>query len=523
MVQYFEKIDVYVLSDSSGILPPYSVWNTSITEIPESIQLAYRKEIPIWSELIGFARSLNTINGLIMRINHLMEFEDIETRDNTTAMGVINQMRDIITHFSKLIPEQLTVVDNYGRITSAKVDSKQDVSIVDYTTGNETAPIEKENAWIKVEVDGDPVAPLISITHTTNESYDNSGSSEDLNNSKATEINLFTPKVDNAGHIVGSNTNTITLPSGYQTFKDSNDPIGISTASTPYDTITLIGDNWINPIVSKDTITLNHLNPVITEFVQKPNETPQFGSTFIIDDYYYDDNGHKFAESSHTIQIPKVSLIDNASNEADVITKLILVPETGTFTSVRTNIGDLKLTGYTLPTAISGTISAEDTLNIALGKLKFELDKEIADRTTAISTGIGALDVEDSAVNSQYVSSVSEVDGKINVVRESATNLVLTGYTTTTDITEISATDTIGRAFSLLQNQILNFNNRIKALEDAGYITNASLVDYAKSTDVISKVIYEQKITELEEKITKLEEALAINHPVTEEPETPPI
>jgi hypothetical protein len=60
-------------------------WNTAISEKPEGIVLGRRIEKPVWRELPGFSRTLNTIHGLILELNRLIKFEDNITRDTTTV------------------------------------------------------------------------------------------------------------------------------------------------------------------------------------------------------------------------------------------------------------------------------------------------------------------------------------------------------------------------------------------------------------------------------------------------------
>jgi hypothetical protein len=81
-----------------------SIWNPNIETVPVDITLAYRTETYKWKKLQGFARTLNTINGLIVKINNFMKFDDKLTRDTNTVQGCINKINDIIHTIGKLIP-----------------------------------------------------------------------------------------------------------------------------------------------------------------------------------------------------------------------------------------------------------------------------------------------------------------------------------------------------------------------------------------------------------------------------------
>ena len=118
---YFEKNFAYVYNDERDILDRGAQWNSNVLIIPENITLASRTERWGWKELTDFGDKLNTINGLIVYINNLLKIDDIYTRDNKTVQGCINLMNDMINTFSTLLPGELMMVDEYGRIVSAPI------------------------------------------------------------------------------------------------------------------------------------------------------------------------------------------------------------------------------------------------------------------------------------------------------------------------------------------------------------------------------------------------------------------
>ena len=71
-----------------------------------------------------------------------------------------------------------------------------------------------------------------------------------------------------------------------------------------------------------------------------------------------------------------------------------------------------------------------------------------------ITYEIGELDVEDAAVADQYVSSVSEENGKISVSRADVDAAKLKNFEKGADKTAVVATDTISQAVAKLENQI---------------------------------------------------------------------
>ena len=84
----------------------------------------------------------------------------------------------------------------------------------------------------------------------------------------------------------------------------------------------------------------------------------------------------------------------------------------GVVSATSAEVGGLKLTNYTKGSD-SGAVVATDSINAAISKLENQVDAVKAEKDAAID----ALDVEDTAVSGQYVSQVTETDGKIAVAR----------------------------------------------------------------------------------------------------------
>lgn len=73
---------------------------------------------------------------------------------------------------------------------------------------------------------------------------------------------------------------------------------------------------------------------------------------------------------------------------------------------------------------------------------------------TAVSTAVENLDVDDTAKDGEYVSQVSETNGKIAVVRANVSDAVLNGYAKGTNADVILATDSLKVALGKLENQV---------------------------------------------------------------------
>ena len=278
---YYLKQTVHVWNDNNLALPKYTVWNPKVIDIPNGVILK-RKVIDDtpdykWVELEGFARTLNTIHGLIIRINHMLEFNDLETRENTSVMGCINQMHDIINSFADLIPEQFAVIDNYGRVQSAEIVTDK---------------------WLDVQIDGNPEAPKVNFKHEYNP-VSNTTSTYNVNNNGDT-IELYTPNIDSKGHVIGKDIKTVTLPYGFKT-------INGCVADNTQDTLIINGDSWINvPTITDspdDKFTITH------KFTASNGENTTYdvngnGNTIILETPKTDATGHVVGTNVKTVTLP---------------------------------------------------------------------------------------------------------------------------------------------------------------------------------------------------------------------------
>lgn len=337
------------------------VWNEEIKDIPTDVKLTNRKESYKWKQLNGFARTLNTINGLILKINNVMKFDDTLTRDNKTVQGCINMINDIIDTIDTLKPNHVIAVNEFGHMTSMATETDK---------------------WIDVKINDENNDKII-ITHTYNPVADTTNATNINDNGNT--INLYTPKVDAMGHIIGKNTETVTLPFGYKTFQDSETTPGKTVAQNTQDILTLKGDSWIKPTISQGEIKYSHIGPVKSSEAAQANKTPNFGDTFVIEDWYFDDKGHQSNKTTHTVKIPKGSLTAEAENGADVITQIGFTPETGAITTTRKNIANLKLTDY-VKSNDNTDIAHGDTLGAALSKLQTQIIEEENERASAIQS-----------------------------------------------------------------------------------------------------------------------------------------
>lgn len=333
---YYVIKNFYIDSDSMNIMPHGQQWNNKIKHIPPSVSLATRDVGFTYYELVDFARKLNTIHGLILKMNQVIDSEDTDTRDLKTIQGALNTFNDWISHLGKLDSQDIVIVDNYGRLTSAPANVTQTDEGANHTPGtkhdvtgiasdvfpmaeNLTADGGFKNQWLTVNVDGKPTKPIVSLRHNYQPVKDTTSDS-DMNNPKKDTMKLYTPIVDPKGHVVGHNDHTVTLPYGFKTITTngrsgtaSGDNTGNPSTSNvvadnTQDTLGInSGNKWIriDTNASADTITISHdiHTPTVSAKSQTDLNNPATDS-ITIQDTTYDNAGHMTANQDHKYILP---------------------------------------------------------------------------------------------------------------------------------------------------------------------------------------------------------------------------
>lgn len=331
---YYVIKNFYIDSDTMNIMPHGQQWNNKIKHIPPSVSLATRDVGFTYYELVDFARKLNTIHGLILKMNQVIDSEDTDTRDLKTIQGALNTFNDWISHLGKLDSQDIVIVDNYGRLTSApanvtqtdegvnhKPGTKQDVTGIasDVFPMAESLTSGFRNQWLTVNVDGKPTKPIVSLRHNYQPVRDTTSNS-DMNNPKKDTMILYTPIVDPKGHVVGHNDHTVILPYGFKTITTngrsgtaSGDNTGNPSTSSviadnTQDTLGInSGNKWIriDTNTSTDTITISHdiHAPTVSAKSQTDLNNPATDS-ITIQDTTYDNAGHMTANQDHKYILP---------------------------------------------------------------------------------------------------------------------------------------------------------------------------------------------------------------------------
>lgn len=234
-----------------------------------------------------------------------------------------------------------------------------------------------------------------------------------------------------------------------------NDIINVFGKINPSDTVIInsygqfagaryITDDWISistdKSLSNPSITINHIGPTdsTTQIGETTAKTLKFGDSFKSYNFGIDEKGHINNTKTSSVDITMPSLSIASGTTGNVLTSLEVSADGQSIVANSSDIGTLTLASY----AVQGDskLAVNDSINDAFGKLQGQID---------------ALDFADTNANTtQFISKITQTDGKISVERHNAGDLVLIGYAVATTKTAISATDTINSAFGKVEYRL---------------------------------------------------------------------
>lgn len=196
----------------------------------------------------------------------------------------------------------------------------------------------------------------------------------------------------------------------------------------------ILGDSWINYKATNDTdnkLTQFKLSHTLIELDNKTiapnaNQTPKFGETIEIPSFTIDDCGHVISQSeTKNITIPIGSY--QSDDTGNVIIGLVFTPEDGKFVETKDYLGNLKIGTNNYENTdlqLNSASSLTDTINAISSKLASNLsaankysDKNLEAANTYTNNEIEKLDYSDEVVSQNFVTAVSEENGKIKVSR----------------------------------------------------------------------------------------------------------
>lgn len=351
----------------------------------------------------------------------------------------------------------ITVADATGIDVNATQNS--DTLEADSTVDGWT--IASQNQWLKIAAN--PETDLITIGHsyspqTKHDFTDDVDIVSALNGTKQTD-NAFTfPTVvtDNAGHIVGYNTSTVYIPHTFKTIRVTEQSTA-NTAVVPssteedisaeniIDVFTIAtGNKWVQTTsdTANDRVTFSHAlsgvtlntNDNLGEYgvIDQTNLEPQFGSSFSVPGYKVDAAGHIVTSGAHMVKIPTISYSESGGTEnanSTVLTSIGLIPETGTLTGTKVDIGNLRLVNYQteMDEQNPNAISTNETLAEVIKKLEKSIILESQTRETSInnlklfSTITVKNNLDDAGIN------INAFNNNDNLIFQSSEGIVLEG------------------------------------------------------------------------------------------------
>lgn len=537
-VDYYEKNYLYIYSDLEGLYSTGSQWNRGVEQIPCTIELAKRSEVYEMKVLNGFARTFNTIHGLILNINKILLSGDYHTRDRNTVQGCINLINDIIDRFEEdFEPRGLLISDNYGRIQSVPFETDE---------------------WLDTDIIGDTEKGKVHIAHLYPYKEENTTSEKDLNQNNIKTIEITLPAGRALGDVNGD---------GIINEDDSNilsrhiAKIALITDETAL----LAGDiNQDGILDAKDSAQLtsfiNNLSSVLNTNMKDLNGLYTWSNEL----FYYDINNENITSQSTAIsnntQIIKIDCLDGVLR---VYVKYCPVSELSVNISYIDNIDNIieletsqvDNTGHiinknkennTLPdgfkTITDGQVltsakSAEDIfaiqgsdqIAVSLNNNIFTIEhleaikeykefkrtymrsanqvnfgEEIVvpmtfytDRNGHITKiqDLGYILPEGSLINKSdnvdRASVLTTIDfvpktGEISYTSQNVGNLLLTGYALGTDNSALIETDTINSAFSKLQLNINTANNNLNTANESINTINENIKNINDTLDIIN-------------------------------------
>lgn len=210
---YYKKNSLYVYKDEKGKYAKGTEWNLKVTDVPDTIQLAQMREVWGVEELKGFARQYNTIHGLILRLNDILEQKNEFIRDYDTVQGLMNKMKDILCTFGDMEPQALLGTDEMGQVTSLDISGGNHITV---NRSGDTITVAHDTR-LENPVVGYPIKPVETsnngqelVLKSYELSYDTSGHVTGISEVEAGKVNITPP----AAATIDFSFDLISRPSG---------------------------------------------------------------------------------------------------------------------------------------------------------------------------------------------------------------------------------------------------------------------------------------------------------------------
>ncbi len=355
----YQKLNTQIILEDSDIEKYFGGENPKL-------KIGIKQDSKVFKELNDFARNINTLHGLLLRINEVLQSGNTRTRDNNTVQGCLNQLHDIIDGFEQpLIPGQLYGVNEYGKLGPVALNSENDngeswVSLTpsfDEETGQMILDIVHDNVndfdgenstHLPLSEDADRNDELSGYVDALKDTLE----ADEANNDRAHDpfgfvpddatgnrIVLHSPVIDNAGHVIGEKETTVKVA---DILLETNGSATIGTLTSPSGNVS---------ITSADTVR-DAFNKLITHINAGANNI----TLNDYDNYYINDINESMGDN-----------VDDNDNLTEAIAKLQWQLD---------HIANRPLTDLDSPSnrGSNTPIAATDTLGQGLNKLQAQIN-----------------------------------------------------------------------------------------------------------------------------------------------------
>lgn len=343
----------------------------------------------IEDDKINIAHSIHSVD--------ITENTETDINDNGDTITLQDMVFDKAGHIIENHPHTYTLPYGFKKVkvvNSAGASNTEGLSITATTTviadnTQDQFSIETGNRWIRMSaVNG--ADNKITIQHEIHKQDTHNGEAKiDLTTADTPKtFDIKSYSFDEAGHVDGTITTTVSMPTNYGIFTDGK--TATTTAQGTQSTMTVKGDEiHLLPTIGTDTIMFTHIGPdtttVNTTTTLASNTVggkpfASFGDSFTIANVSYDKQGHINGTSTFDIKIPEIMpTTTNArdGSNADVITTITINSKTGEIDATRDSVSNLKLTGFTATATTSLTaepIKNDDDVKTAFNKVESRLN-----------------------------------------------------------------------------------------------------------------------------------------------------
>lgn len=279
---------------------------------------------------------------------------------------------------------------------------------------------------------------------------------------------------------------------------------------------TIDGDDWITftSTNNEDTSTFKLAHKASTlsnKTIAAKEQTLEFGSILELPSLTADDCGHIISQTTtKNVTLPQGSY--ETSNIGNIITQLVFTPASGKFKETKSYLGDILL-GSSSYSDEYLKISDKTSLKEVITAVSNKISANASEADTKLANKIKELQVTDTVATGQFLTAVSQENGKIKVSRSSLSASDIPNITHNkisdwdTEVTNKINTHTDNNTIHITSEERTAWNNKLSSIPNTYVQTTTTFSPSGGSGD--AKTISElyQYIKDLESRIATLEAA----------------